>query len=153
MSKKTGINPVTIRADSLEDYNFTVSRLWIANETIPDGSHKFNPATRRGPRWEKPTTLFLWKEEVVKQENGMVLDEEDFLKVIVKLKETCNIPIRVWGRAHHVSEKRLCLVLTRDMQNRLIVSLHNEDTIVSTNLSFDKFCEGMEYLFPNGELT
>ena len=161
--KKLPINPVTIRGDG----NFTVGRLWIGNDSVPDTSHRFNPAVQRGPKWDKPITILLWKEGQslsVEDPNrpAMIVDEADFIDFIKNIKDSLSSYVKLWGQADRVNEEQKMFALFDKVEegDRLTVKLYKTNADYSENtlvgeavLVFAKFIDGLEHLFPNGELS
>lgn len=161
--KKLPINPVTIRGEG----NFTVGRLWIGVDSVPDTAHRFNPAVQRGPRWDKPVTILLWKEGQslnVDDPNrpAMIVDEPDFIQFVNSLNDSLDAYVKLWGQADRVNEhqKMFALFDKREEGSRLEVRLYKtnddytEQTLVGEAvLDSNKFFDGLGHLFPNGELS
>jgi hypothetical protein len=161
--KKLPINPVTIRGEG----NFTVGRLWIGVDSVPDTAHRFNPAVQRGPRWDKPVTILLWKEGQslnVDDPNrpAMIVDEPDFIQFVNSLNDSLSAYVKLWGQADRVNEhqKMFALFDKREEGSRLEVRLYKssddytEQTLVGEAvLDSNKFFDGLGHLFPNGELS
>jgi len=160
--KKLPINPVTIRGVG----NFTAGRLWIGVDSVPDTAHRFNPAVQRGPRWEKPITIILWREGQglnVDDPNrpAMIVDEPDFIQFVNSLKDSLSAHVKLWGQADRVNEheKMFALFDKHEEDSRLEVKLYKtnddytENTLVGeAELNSNKFFEGLGHLFSNGEL-
>jgi len=167
MGKKIPINPVTIRGDG----NCTVSRLWIGKDSVPDASHRFNPAEPKGPKWEKPITILLWNEgqtPSVEDPNlsAMIVDEEDFIDFVKNIKNSLSAYVRLWGQANRFDEDQKMFALFDKVEegDRLTVELYKTDVIADSDsrektlvgkavLIFSKFYDGLGHLFPNGELS
>jgi len=161
--KKLPINPVTIRGEG----NFTVGRLWIGVDSVPDTAHRFNPAVQRGPRWEKPVTILLWKEGQSlnvddPKRPAMIVDEPDFIQFVNSLNDSLAAHVKLWGQADRVNEhqKMFALFDKHEEGSRLEVKLYKtnddytEQTLVGEAvLDSKKFFEGLGHLFPNGELS
>lgn len=167
--KKLPINPVTIRGEG----NFTAGRIWIGVDSVPDSSHRFNPAVQRGPRWDKPVTILLWKEGQsldVDDPNrpAMIVDEPDFIEFVKSLKGSLaalrKVHVKLWGQADRVNEHQKMFALFDRYgdigRNRLEVKLYKtnddytEETLVGeAALNSNKFFDGLGHLFPNGELS
>jgi hypothetical protein len=159
--KKLPINPVTIRGEG----NFTAGRLWIAANSIQDTSHRFNPANR-GPRWEKPVTILLWREgQNLSTDDpncpAMIVDEAEFID-FVKSLSSLNPAVKLWGQTNRVNEHQkmfICIPATFSSQDeKLNIKLYkfNDDEQILVGevvLDLEKFKEGLGHLFPNGELS
>ena len=164
--KKLPINPVTIRGDG----NFTVGRLWIGVDNVPDASHRFNPQIKRGPRWDKPVTILLWKEGQslsVDDPNrpAMIVDEADFIQLF-KTLQNCQTDVTLtvrtlWGQADRANEHNKMVALFGNYKNgpmKVELYKYNNDCqerflVGEVSVDFDKFIDGLGHLFPNGELS
>lgn len=160
--KKIPINPVTIRGDG----NFTVGRLWIGVDSIPDSAHRFNPEVQRGPRWEKPVTIAIWREGQELNPSdpnkpAMIVDEPDFIEFVKSFKDSLRASLKLWGQASLADEHQKMFILfdKYEENNRLEAKLYKTNADYTESflvgevvLNFDKFFDGLEHLFANGEL-
>lgn len=166
LGKKLPINPVTIRGRNVLDTqpgNLTVGRLWIGVDTVSDSAHRFNPEVKRAARWEKPITLILWKDEndmkgVVGDKSHLVVEEEEFIPAIKRLKVEQDIVLKVWGKLTRLGDETASVVFRRSTQHsNMLVTIYtgedNKTEAANVTLDFDKFIEGLGHLFPNGELS
>jgi hypothetical protein len=164
--KSLPINPVTIRGRNVlntEPGNLTVGRLWIGVDTISDSAHRFDPKVKRVARWEKPITLILWKNEhdmkgVAGDKSHLVVEEEEFIPAIKRLKSESNIVLKVWGKLTRLGDETASVVFRRSTQHgNMLVTIYtgedNKTEAANVTLDFDKFVEGLGHLFPNGELS
>lgn len=165
MGKKLPVNPVTIRGRNVlntEPGNLTVGRLWIGTDSVPDGSHRFDSKAKR-VQWDKPITLILWSKEdllasVVSAKSHLVVDEEEFIRAIKRLRTEPDIVLKVWGKLTRLGNETASIVFRRSTahDNMLVTVYTGEDNktqAANVTLDFDKFIEGLGYLFPNGELS
>lgn len=160
--KLPALNPVTIRGAASPEFptgpkNLSVGRLWIGSDTIPDAPHRFNMEKKRGPQWDKPVTLILWRDESnMADAKGMIVDEEDFIPAVKRLKRQEDIVLKIWGKPHRRSEEKWSVVFRRSPHNKtMLVSFYTgaeQAHAGSAALDFGKFTEGLGYLFPNGEI-
>jgi hypothetical protein len=164
--KKLPLNPVTIRGRNVLDTepgNLTVGRLWIGVDTVSDSAHRFNPKVKRGMRWDKPITLILWKDEndmkdVAADKSYLVVEEEEFIPAINRLKAESDIVLKVWGKLTRLGDETASIVFRRSTNhdNMLVTIYTGEDNKTearNVTLNFEKFIDGLGHLFPNGELS
>ena len=166
LGKKLPVNPVTIRGRNVlntEPGNLTVGRLWIGVDTVSDSAHRFNPEVKRVARWEKPITLILWSDAndmqgVVADKSHLVVEEEEFIPAIKRLRAEPNIVLKVWGKLTRLGDEVASVVFRRSTQHdNMLVTIYtgedNKTEAANVTLHFDKFVEGLSHLFPNGELS
>ena len=171
--KKVPINPVTIRGRNVlntKPGNLTVGRLWIGTDRVSDSAHRFNPKAKR-QQWDKPITLVLWSQEhelqsVVNAKSYLVVDEEEFIPAIKRLRAEKDIVLKVWGKLTRLGDETASIVFRRRwsaaylqsgaQQDNMLVTIYtgedNKTEAANVCLDFDKFIEGLGHLFPNGEL-
>ena len=154
LRKKMPINPVTIRTKNKDSHNLTVGRLWIGSDSIPDTSYRFDPSKKQdSPRWDKPLTIAIWKNEDIEDMHAMVVDEDDFLQAVKKLPSINEKQMKIFGTTKHKGLEHISFVLTlKDDKLRGILCSSSGKELGSTDLSFSHFLEGLQHLFPNGEL-
>lgn len=169
MGKKMPINPVTIRGRNVlntEPGNMSIGRLWIGVDHVPDAAFRFDPSVKRGPRWDKPVTIVLWSKEheittVATQKQHIVVEEEDFISAVKRLKENPRLQLKVWGKLTRLGDERASIVFRRghptpplygDMLVTVYAGEENQTETANVTLEFDKFIDGLGHLFPNGEL-
>jgi hypothetical protein len=160
---KLPINPVTIRGDASDEAprpkNLTIGRLWIGNDTIPDAPRRFNLEKKRGPQWEKPITLVIWRDnEGMKHAKGMMVDEEDFVPAVKRLQTQDEITLKLWGKPNRHSEEKWSVVFRRSPHNKTMLvtfypGVDMKTEAASAAIDFAKFIDGLGHLFPNGELA
>jgi len=165
LGKKMPINPVTIRGRNVlntEPGNLTVGRLWIGMDSVPDSAHRFDPKAKR-MQWDKPITLILWSKEdelqsVVSAKSHLVVDEEEFIPAIKRLRAEEDIVLKIWGKLTRLGDETASIVFRRSpVHDNMLVTIYtgedNKTQAANVTLDFDKFIEGLGHLFPNGELS
>jgi hypothetical protein len=89
--------------------------------------------------------------------SGLVVDEEDFIPAVLQLKDNDEIVLKLVGAERRRADNDRCVVFRRQPnQPTMLVSIYKSPDISkegsSACLEFDKFLEGLSYLFPKGEL-
>ena len=152
---KQGINPVTIRGTrSFTDDTercLAIGRLWISANSVRDGQHRFDPLNTNR-RLDKTMQFVLYEGE----DNilaFMLGDEMDFLPSMKAMLAGRIDRFVIDGTsARRAGEKRR--VSFRRDPFGLTVEIVNEqgEALSTVLLDYERYCGGMGFLFPNGEL-
>lgn len=151
-AEKNTLNPVTFRGENGK--NVAIGRMWLGENSVPDSSHKFNPAQIR-EQWDKVVTFVFWEGEGdnIETPQGMVTSEEAFFPLVRNILAGKKSGGVLHGTATRVDYNRPRSVAIEVKSNQLRVSLHeNGSEIAFTSLHVGKFTEGLSYLCPNNEL-
>jgi hypothetical protein len=128
--------------------SISLGRLWIGSNKLTDTAHKFSPGSGHNSNWDRTFTLVIW-EEADQPLGNAFCDENDFVRGY-KSKSSS------W---EFVGAERNGSPLARYIRfeftdDEVEISITNMDGELASSVAIDKehFINGLQHLFPNGEL-
>lgn len=159
--KQPGVNPITVRGvRSLTDKTercLAVGRLWITRTDVSDGQSRFDPLNRTQRQMDRTMQFVLFEGE----SNilaFMLGDEIDFIPSMKAMMAGKVKRFSIMGTAARRSSDRRMTVYEKVGDSMLMVSMYEGMTtegepISSVLMDYDHYCNGLQFLFNNGELV